>query len=86
MQYKRHMHVLKGSLRFDNFPLIFGFTELYFLKTFGEGILILAAIPFVWGPGGRGSRHTCWTHVYCLAGSHVAEVTPAVTSVTVGTV
>lgn len=32
MQYKRHMHVFKGSLRFDNFPLRFGFTEFYFLK------------------------------------------------------
>lgn len=37
---------------------------------FGEDMLILAALPFVWGLGGRGSRHTCWTHVRCLAGSH----------------
>lgn len=43
----------------DHFSLVFGFTELYFLKIFGEDMLILAALPSVCGPGGRGSRHTC---------------------------
>lgn len=33
-----------------------------------------------WGPGGRGHRHTPWTHVCCLEDHMVTEMAPAVTS------
>lgn len=71
-KYKRHTLV--------HFTLILGLTELHLLKVFGEDMLIPAALPSVWGPGGRG-QGTPVELMFALSMDHmVTEMAPALTS------